>query len=61
MREQTVAIEKFLELDQMTDYVALFRYDAEPTPLGLDRIALNQQVQAMIDPMTAVVAPSMQS
>ena len=54
--EQNIEIAKFLELDQLTDYAVQFRYDADPTPLGLDRIALNQQVQTLIDQVEAVVA-----
>jgi HEPN domain-containing protein len=53
--EQNVEIAKFLELDQLTDYAVQFRYDADPMPLGLDRIAFNQQVQTLIDQVEAVV------
>jgi len=56
--EQNVEIAKFLELDQLTDYAVQFRYDADPTPLGLDRIALNQQVQTLIDQVETVVTES---
>jgi len=56
--EQNVEIEKFLGLDQLTDYAVQFRYDADPTPLGLDRVALNQQVQTLIDQVEAVVTES---
>jgi hypothetical protein len=59
--EQNVEIEKFLELDQLTDYAVQFRYDADPTPLGLDRVALNQQVQTLIDQVEAVVTESTKS
>jgi len=59
--EQNVEIAKFLELDQLTDYPVQFRYDAESTPLGLDRIALNHQMQALIDQVEAVVTGSTKS
>lgn len=59
--EQNIEIAKFLELDQLTDYAVQFRYDADPTPLGLDRIALNQQVQILIDQVEAVVTGSTKS
>jgi HEPN domain-containing protein len=53
--EQNIDIAKFLELDQLTDYAVQIRYDADPKPLGLDRIALNQQVQTLINQVEAVV------
>ena len=59
--EQNVEIEKFLELDQLTDYAVQFRYDADPTPLGLDRKDLDQQVQKLIDQVEAVVTQSTKS
>ena len=59
--EQNIDIAKFLELDQLTDYAVQFRYDADPTPLGLNRIALNQQVQILIDQVEAVVTGSTKS
>ena len=59
--EQNIDIAKFLELDQLTDYAVQFRYDADPTPLGLDRISLNQQVQILIDQVEAVVTGSTKS
>ena len=59
--EQNIEMAKFLELDQLTDYAVQFRYDADPTPLGLDRIALNQQVQILIDQVEAVLTESTKS
>ena len=59
--EQNIDIAKFLELDQLTDYAVQFRYDADPKPLGLDRIALNQQVQTLINQVEAVVTGSTKS
>ena len=56
--EKNVEIANFLELDQLTDYAVQFRYDADPTPLGLDRIALNRQVQALIDQVEVMVTGS---
>ena len=59
--EQNIDIAKFLELDQLTDYAVQFRHDADPKPLGLDRIALNQQVQTLINQVEAVVTGSTKS
>jgi len=56
--EKNIEIAKFLELDQLTDYAVQFRYDADPTPLGLDRIALKRQVQALIDQVEVMVTGS---
>jgi len=36
------------DLGVLTVYAVQFRYDADPTPLGLDRPALNQRVNALL-------------
>jgi hypothetical protein len=35
-------------LAQLTVYAVQFRYDADPTPLGLDRELFNRQVRGLL-------------
>jgi HEPN domain-containing protein len=42
-------------LAQLTVYAVQFRYDADPTPLGLDREDFNRQVKELIARVQALV------
>lgn len=42
-------------LAQLTVYAVQFRYDADPTPLGLDREAFNRQAKELITRVQALV------
>jgi HEPN domain-containing protein len=44
-------------LAQLTVYAVQFRYDADPTPLGLDRGDFNRQVKELIARVQALVMP----
>ena len=46
-----------LLLAQLTVYAVQFRYDADPAPLGLDRVAFNRQVKELIRRVEALVVP----
>ncbi|MCP9917542.1 HEPN domain-containing protein [Cyanobium sp. ATX 6F1] len=52
-----VATAKLQPLAQLTVYAVQFRYDADPTPLGLDREDLNRQVKELIARVQALVMP----
>ncbi|MCP9793359.1 HEPN domain-containing protein [Vulcanococcus limneticus Candia 3F8] len=41
-------IHAWQDLGVLTVYAVQFRYDADPTPLGLDRTAFNQRVQHLV-------------
>ena len=42
------AINEWNEIGLLTVYAVQFRYDADPTPLDLDRSAFNQKVRALV-------------
>ncbi|MFM7695332.1 MAG: HEPN domain-containing protein [Vulcanococcus sp.] len=42
------AINEWNEIGLLTVYAVQFRYDADPTPLDLDRSACNQKVRALV-------------
>ncbi len=44
-------------LAQLTVYAVQFRYDADPTPLGLDRELFNQQVRGLLARVQQLVLP----
>ena len=44
-------------LAQLTVYAVQFRYDADPTPLGLDRELYNQQVKALLARVNERILP----
>jgi hypothetical protein len=44
-------------LAQLTVYAVQFRYDADPTPLGLDRAHYNQQVNALLARVNELILP----
>jgi HEPN domain-containing protein len=44
-------------LAQLTVYAVQFRYDADPTPLGLDRAYFNGQVKALLARVNALTLP----
>lgn len=52
-----VATADLQSLAQLTVYAVQFRYDADPTPLGLDREAFNRQVKDLISRVQALVVP----
>jgi HEPN domain-containing protein len=44
-------------LARLTVYSVQFRYDADPTPLGLDREHFNRQVNALVARVSELVVP----
>lgn len=48
-------------LAQLTVYAVQFRYDADPTPLGLDRAHDNRQVKALLARVNALILPGSDS
>jgi hypothetical protein len=48
-------------LAQLTVYAVQFRYDADPTPLGLDRAHYNRQVNALLARVNALILPGSDS
>jgi HEPN domain-containing protein len=48
-------------LAQLTVYAVQFRYDADPTPLGLDRAHYNRQVKALLARVNALILPGSDS
>jgi HEPN domain-containing protein len=48
-------------LAQLTVYAVQFRYDADPTPLGLDREDFNRQVRELIARVQALVMPGFEA
>lgn len=43
------------DLGVLTVYAVQFRYDADPTPVGLDRVAFNQRVTQLVNHVEQVL------
>jgi HEPN domain-containing protein len=48
LERHQVKTEGFRALGQLTIYAVQFRYDTDPQPLGLDRMAFQQQVSQLL-------------
>lgn len=57
LEAEGVATAKLQPLAQLTVYAVQFRYDADPTPLGLDRENFNRQVKELIARVQTLVIP----
>ncbi|MCP9819393.1 HEPN domain-containing protein [Synechococcus sp. Cruz-9H2] len=57
LEAEGVATAKLQPLAQLTVYAVQFRYDADPTPLGLDREDFNRQVKELIARVQPLVMP----
>jgi len=58
LANQGADVERWVDLGALTVYAVQFRYDADPTPLGLDRSAFNQRVQALVKHVEALFSAS---
>jgi hypothetical protein len=57
LEAEGVATTDLEPLAQLTVYAVQFRYEADPTSLGLDRDSFNRQVKGLIDRVQALVVP----
>ncbi|MEB3264097.1 MAG: HEPN domain-containing protein [Synechococcus sp.] len=57
LEAEGVATADLEPLAQLTVYAVQFRYDADPTPLGLNRESFNRQVKELITRVQALVVP----
>ncbi|MCT0206491.1 HEPN domain-containing protein [Synechococcus sp. CS-1332] len=61
LEAEGVATVDLTPLAQLTVYAVQFRYDADPTPLGLDREDFNRQVKELIARVQALVMPGFEA
>ncbi len=57
LEAEGVATADLEPLAQLTVYAVQFRYDTDPTPLGLNRESFNRQVKELITRVQALVVP----